>query len=123
MFGQTVAIMVFLKVLTSTPMKMEKRTAHLIKTSVPVKRMNLLDTFFLLGLRREEIADGEVGDIVLRVRRSGNELILLSINFVTNTHNTPRDYVTADEFFACVERCRGVPDGDACVKRCLGVVG
>ena len=115
--------MVFLKLLK--PIKTSK-ASHIIVTSVPAKRMRLLSTFFLLGLQREEIADGEVGDIILKVRRSGNELIPLNITLINNTSissTPPKDYVTVDELVTCIDKCRGTPDGDSCVKRCLGVVG
>ena len=112
--------MVYIKVLTPV---ITRNREYIITTSVPLKRKHLLARFFLVGLQSGEIADGEVGDIVLRVRRSGNTLDLLGITLNRQVVQTPKDYVTADEFFACVERCRGAPDGDACVKRCLGVVG
>lgn len=114
--------MVFLKLLK--PIKTSK-ASHIIETSVPAKRMKLLSTFFLIGLQKEEITDGEVSDIILKVRRRGNELILLNITLINNssiTSTSPKDYVTIDEFATCIDKCRGTPNGNACVKRCLGVV-
>ena len=96
--------MVFVKVLTPA---ITRQGEYIIKTSVPLKRKHLLERFFLVGLQSGEIADGETGDIIIRVRRSNNTLDLLDITLNRQVVQATKDYVTADEFFACVEKCRG----------------